>query len=113
MTNFHHMELGVMATLELSDLRCKHGPNFRYFDEKTGCFSASFEATSPSLSRMCSYTLPQKSSSLQSFLTPLPNTGGSLRPNDVIANASRCPQHICPEVYSMITSVGTSPKLFP
>ncbi|KAL3475090.1 hypothetical protein BJX99DRAFT_259703 [Aspergillus californicus] len=96
-TRTHRKNKPIVSVTE-SDICLNNGLNFQYFDNTLGCFLANFE-TSLETTTLCTYRLPEQSSSLQRFLFRPPTAPNGLSPNTVIASQFADPTHIPLEEY--------------
>ena len=86
------------------DVCLRNGLRYWYFDQKRNCFAGDFVTTSH-ISELCTYKLPERSSSLQTFLERTVSMPSGPPPNEVIANLSDCPPHFSLEEYKVFCSV--------
>ena len=93
----HRSVRSIMATGE-NDVLLNNGLQLSYFDSVTDLFTSSFEDMSMVV-RLCTYELPQRSSSLQKFLIRQPLPPYEQPPNEVIAGQVDCPSHMSLEEF--------------
>ncbi|KAL2845028.1 hypothetical protein BJY01DRAFT_247849 [Aspergillus pseudoustus] len=100
-TRTHRKNKAIVSVTE-PDICLNNGLNFKYFDNTIGCFLADFE-TSLETTTLCTYRLPEQSSSLQQFLFRPPREPNGLSPNTAIASQFGAPTHIPLEEYRALT----------
>lgn len=76
------------------DVCVNNGMLFQYYDDSAHCFVAEFDIGNKKTATMCTYRLPDRSSSLQKFLFRPADSSDGPPPNTVIASLNACPQDI-------------------
>lgn len=104
----HRRELPIPNTTE-QDICVNNGLHFQYYDTVQGCFVANC-SHSDMLPRICTYQLPQKSSTLQQFLFRK-FEGQDSTPNEVISSQSGCPEHMSLDEYRYLADIPTCYRL--
>ena len=90
--NTHRRDKTIADTTE-GEVCLENGLRCQYHDCEEEVFIKAFVATDRVL-ELCTYRLPQRSSSLQKFLARPPSMPSGLPPNRVIASQADCPDHI-------------------
>lgn len=86
------------------DVCLENGMNFRYYDDRAGCFFSSLKTTDK-VAISCTYRLPQTSTSLQKYLFRPSTEPNGPSPNTVIASQDCCPQNLSLEEYKALCSM--------
>ncbi|OKL58449.1 hypothetical protein UA08_06149 [Talaromyces atroroseus] len=74
------------------DVCVKNGMYFKYHDDSAHCFVADLDIGNETTATLCTYQLPEGSSSLQKFLSRPAASSDGPPPNTVIASLDACPE---------------------
>ncbi|KAL3474851.1 hypothetical protein BJX99DRAFT_271463 [Aspergillus californicus] len=100
----HRQKKKIIDVIEM-DICLVNGMNFGYFDNLAGTFVVGFKATDKT-EILCTYKVPQLSSSLQQYLFRPANKRDGPPPNTVIASQHACPQDMSLEEYKGLCSMS-------
>ncbi|PLB53474.1 hypothetical protein P170DRAFT_473334 [Aspergillus steynii IBT 23096] len=99
-----HRKIKLLTNVTIDDICLPNGLSFRYFDNALGCFVAWFQRTAK-VANMCTYQLPQQSSSLQQFLRrPAEGLSGP-SPNSAISSQFNAPKNMSLGEYKSLASM--------
>lgn len=87
------------------DVCLKNGMNFQYYDDSARCFVTGLDIRYEKTATMCTYQLPEKSSSLRKFLFRPAGSSDGPQPNTVIASQNTCPEDMTLAEYRALCSM--------
>lgn len=105
----HRAQKSIPDTTD-TDVCVNNGLRFDYYDSTRGIFTSPFRSTD-SVVNLCTYRLPDESSSLQGFLTRPHSRPSGPPPNTVIASQSDCPVHMSLDEFKAFCTVPLGCRL--
>ncbi|KAI2469049.1 hypothetical protein F4781DRAFT_395603 [Annulohypoxylon bovei var. microspora] len=102
-----HRRMREIITQTEDDICLQNGLQYRYFDDKMGCFVANLKDTLV-ITELCTYSLLEstgQTSPLQKFINRPASEPNGPPPNTVLASQSTCPSNLSLEEYKALTSI--------
>lgn len=105
-----HRKMKVVGTSTEEDVCVKNGHHYQYYDH--GCNSVVDDMVmTDKMEKDCTYMLPERSNSLQKFLSRPSDSPSGLSPNTVIATQSHCPRQMPIDEYKALCSLPLGTKI--